>query len=435
MMEEEKYDIAKETPEVKIEHANGEQEQNHHSHHHHSHGHGHGHHHKRHQTKTERIKSFLEKHNIFIMICAAVLLLGAIVLFAHLDSSKANKKPADQQPTLSDSETAGSSDANPGIESDINNDPASERPLYSFGVLSDLHLQYGQDDYGGVADFQRALTYLQDRVSFTCISGDLVAWAGYGDVEYFGTINYMEQYKKCIEQYAGSMPVYECAGNHETYPQQGVSGTIDVDLWRETTGKELYYSFSQGDDVFIFLSLKSTNKNDLFADGGLNWLEETLETNKNKRCFVFQHCPALSDKSADPSGTWSSLMDGTSGKEFVSLMKKYKNAVWFHGHTHVTLNIDEYPVSDVLGYKSVHVPSLVSPRFYDESENMLQDYYFDEDGNKVWGSLFSEGYIVDVYENKIVIKGVNFAAGSNRDCVEEMYDETYVLNTVIRIMK
>ena len=54
------------------------------------------------------------------MKCAAVLLLGAIVLFAHLDSSKANKKPADQQPTLSDSETAGSSDANPGIESDIN---------------------------------------------------------------------------------------------------------------------------------------------------------------------------------------------------------------------------------------------------------------------------------------------------------------------------
>lgn len=430
MMEEEKFDIAKETPEVKIEHANGEQEQNHHSHHHHSHGHGHGHHHhKRHQTKKERIKSFLEKNNIFIVICAAVLLLGLVVYVSHLDSQE-----ADKQPDVSDNGNAGS-EIDPGIDSSINNNHASGQPLYSFGVLSDLHLQYGKDDYGGVADFQRALTYLQDRVSFTCIPGDLVAWAGYGDVEYFGTTNYMEQYKKCIEQYAGSMLVYECAGNHETYPKQGVSGTIDVDLWGETTGKELYYSFSQGDDVFIFLSLKSTNENDLFADGGLNWLEETLEANKNKRCFVFQHCPALSDKSADPSGTWSSIMDGTSGKAFVSLMKKYKNVVWFHGHTHVTLDIDEYPVSDVLGYKSVHVPSLVSPRFYDESETMLQDYYFDEDGNKVWGALFSEGYIVDVYENKIVIKGIDFAAGSNRNCVEEMYDETYVLNTVIRIMK
>lgn len=50
---------------------------------------------------------------------------------------------------------------------------AEETPLYSFGDLSDLHLQYAT----GHDDFQRALTYLKDKVSFTCVCNDLVAHA------------------------------------------------------------------------------------------------------------------------------------------------------------------------------------------------------------------------------------------------------------------
>lgn len=302
-------------------------------------------------------------------------------------------------------------------------------PLYSFGVLSDLHLQYGESTYGGVADFQRALTYLKDRVAFTCIPGDLVAWAGTGSAEYYGTTDYMAQYRAAVDGYAGDMPVYECAGNHETYPAQGVSGTVDTALWRNTTGKELYYSFTHGNDVFAFLSLKGTDEDDLFADGGLAWLEELLEANRDRRCFVFQHCPELADRSADPSGKWSSLMEGASGRAFVALMKHYQNTIWFHGHTHVTLGVDEYPISEHLGYRSVHVPSLVSPRFYDVDTNSLQDYYYDENNNKIWGSLLAEGYIVDVYESKIVLRGINFAAGDNRTGVLPLADEVYGLDT------
>ena len=306
---------------------------------------------------------------------------------------------------------------------------AEDSPLYSFGVLSDLHIQYGADNYGGVADLQRAFTYLRDRVAFTCIPGDLVAWAGTGSAEYYGTTDYMAQYKATVDGYAGDMPVYECAGNHETYPEHGVSGTIDTDLWRSTTGKELYYSFTYGNDVFAFLSLKGTNVNDMFADGGLEWLEELLEANKGKRCFVFRQCPELADRSADPSGTWSSLMEGISGKAFIALMKKYRNTIWFHGHTHVTLGVDEYPISEYLGYRSVHVPSLVSPRFYDVETNSLQDYYYDENNTKIWGSLLAEGYIVDVYANKIVLRGINFAEGENRCQVAPMTGELYVFDT------
>lgn len=289
-------------------------------------------------------------------------------------------------------------------------------PLYSFGVLSDLHIQYNT----GLDDFQRALTYLKDRVPFTCVCGDLVAYA---------SAEYMAQYKAYVTDYAGNMPIYECAGNHESYPSQGVGADIDSTLWTETTGKELFYTFTYGDDVFIFVGMKSERADDLFPDGALDWLSETLEANKSKRCFLFFHAPELADKGADPSGKWASLMNGTSGKAFIELIKQYQNIVWFHGHTHVTLGVEQYPVSDILGYRSVHIPSLVSPRFYNPETDSLIDYVFDENNSKIWGSTLAEGYIVDVYENKIVLRGINFAAGTNKDQIEPFTDEIYALDT------
>ncbi len=304
----------------------------------------------------------------------------------------------------------------------------SPRKLYSFGVLSDLHLQYAAEHpYGGLADFQRALMYLKKKVPFTCVAGDLVSYAAPA---------HMAQYRAWVERYAGPMELYECAGNHETYPALGVSGDTDEALWREFTGKPLYYSFSYQRDVFIMLGLKSDREEDLFPEGALVWLRDTLEANKNKRCFVFQHCPELADRGADPSGQWTAIMGGSSGQAFVRILRQYPNAVWFHGHTHLTLGAEQYPVSDreVLGYRSVHVPSLVAPRFYDEAQNQLMDYYCDAWGNQIWGSVLSEGYIVDVYENKIVLRGINFAAGPGRDQVSPMPNEIYALDTTLVAM-
>lgn len=292
--------------------------------------------------------------------------------------------------------------------------------LYSFGVLSDLHIQYAT----GLDDFQRALTYLRERVPFTCVCGDLVS---------FASAENMEQYKEYVETYAGGMAMYECAGNHETFPELGVGGVLDTALWKETTGKEPYYSFVYGDDVLLFLSnYRHANSSELFPDGGLDWLEATLEANKDKRCFVFQHIPESADSSADPSNRYDATLMGATGQAFVSLMKRYKNTVWFHGHTHITLGTAQYPISEKRRYRSVHIPSLASPRFYDEEANAVVDYYFDENGNKVWGSTLAEGYIVDVYKNKIVLHGINFAAGDNKDEVATLADEVYVFDTTLQ---
>lgn len=298
---------------------------------------------------------------------------------------------------------------------------ASEPPLYSFGLLSDTHIQYET----GLDDFQRALTYFDD-VTFICICGDLISYAD---------STTMGQYKQYVDTYA-SVPVYECAGNHETFPSLGVGGTLDTTLWKNTTGKDPYYFFEYAGDVFIFLSNFQHTPNNLFPEGGLEWLENTLEANKNKRCFVFQHIPQSSvDKAADPSNSYDAgMMEGTDGKAFIALLKQYKNTVWFHGHTHVKFYDEYYPLSDrnVLGYRSVHVPSLSSLRFYDKENNSISDSYINENGNTIWGATLAEGYKVEVYKNKIVLFCLNFAAGAMGTDVQK--EGAYILDTTLQVM-
>lgn len=291
--------------------------------------------------------------------------------------------------------------------------------LYSFGALSDLHIQYET----GLDDFRRALTFLRDKVAFICICGDLVSFADSSN---------MAQYKNYVDTYAGNMPIYECAGNHETYPALGVGGSLDTVLWKNITGKDAFYSFEHNGDMFIFLGLKSERPGDLFVDGGLEWLADTLEANKNKRCFLWQHVHDPEDDTADPSHRYSNILDSADGAEFLRLLRHYKNTVWFHGHTHLTFGADQYPVSEKMGYRSVHIPSLQGPRFYDPGTDSIVDYYYDQHGNKVWGSTLAEGYIVDVYKTKIVLRGIDFAAGANKDEVAMLHNEVYVLDTTRR---
>ena len=304
----------------------------------------------------------------------------------------------------------------------------AEKPIYSFGLLADLHIQYatGLDnpltsDSTDDGDFRRALLYLRDKVPFTCIAGDLLSYA---------TEEFYLEYKNCIDSHKGSMSIYECGGNHETYPAQGVSGTLDTALWRTYTGKDPYYSFEYQGDVFVLVSAKNANPSELFLDGAFEWLENTLEANKNKRCFVFWHYPAAGDKTADFYQVYSNSMTGPAGANFVELMSHYKNAIHIHGHTHLSLSDEHPPVANefAMGYRSIHVPSMVAPRFYDRESNTVRDYYYDEGGNKIWGSSHSEGYIVDVYADKIVLRGIDFASGANCDEVVEM-DEEHTLDT------
>lgn len=269
--------------------------------------------------------------------------------------------------------------------------PPAQTKKYSFLAVSDVHVQYDT----ATADFQRALTYAENNCDFTCICGDLTQ---------SGTDAHLTQYKNIASAY--TKPIYAVGGNHDSIPEDQTSSRIT-----QYTGRPMYYSFEQGNDVFIMLSHYGKYEGDgigwlsskFVSVEELQWLYETLEANRNKRCFIFNHVYPYEDGVGDANryynGKYWKTADGGIGQAFVSLLKHYRNTILFHGHSHLRFHLQEVDkkanYSEEVGYRSVHIPSLAVPR---DRVNGSTEYIYAE----------SEGYIVDVYDNYIILNGHDF---------------------------
>lgn len=275
--------------------------------------------------------------------------------------------------------------------------PPNEDKTYSFLAISDVHVQYDTAS----ADLQRALTYAENNCDFTCICGDLTQ---------SGTDAHLTTYKNLVATY--SKPIYAVGGNHDSIPSN-----MTYDRLIQYTGNPMYYSFTSNNDVFIMLSHygkyheKSDNaggregwfSSEFVSVEELQWLYETLEANRNKRCFIFNHVFPYDDKVGDANryyggGQWRT-QDGGVGQAFISLLKHYKNTILFHGHSHLRFKLQEEDkianYSSEVGYRSVHIPSLAVPR--DRIDGTTQYVYAE-----------SEGYVVDVYDDYIILNGRDF---------------------------
>ena len=269
--------------------------------------------------------------------------------------------------------------------------------LYTFGVTSDIHLR--PDNYGqGIDDFNRTIPLLQNLgAEFVGISGDL---------GYYGNTNELELYKSALDTLA-TVPFHVVRGNHD-------KPFSDAD-WQTYTGFAPNHEFVYNGDVFLFVSLDYVNNTTATVDVGyavgLAWLKERLARYKGARIFVFIHFP--------PTG-YSGLADGqyygwssasTEDEAFVKAINQTKNVVVFTGHTHYRLNVQEtYDNMNIYRFNAsntalVHVPSNSRPR--DASGTTVEQY--------------SEGYIVEVYEQGLVIRGIDFVSG------QPMLDYEYVL--------
>ena len=129
-----------------------------------------------------------------------------------------------------------------------------------------------------------------------------------------------------------------------------------------------------------------------------------------KFCFVFFHVLPWGD-SGNAGGIYNpditsggNLFTGTQGTVFQSLMQHYKNVTLFHGHSHLKFELqridDKANYSDALGFRSVHIPSLAVPRDDANDDGTYENVYAD-----------SEGYVIDVYENGIHLRGRDFVKG------------------------
>ena len=261
--------------------------------------------------------------------------------------------------------------------------------LYSCGVLSDVHVNRDYHLSSPPPNFRKALEYLKGCVNSIFICGDLTQ---------YGTDAELQAYKNYIGTYSPNVPVYAISGNHDCRVAN-IANRIST-----YTNQPLYYSVEQGDDVFIMLGIVNEAEGSLFAAGELQWFYETLEANRNKRCFVFMHIRPK-DGCGNALGLYTNhLWGGTERTVFESLLNHYPNVILFHGHSHTKLYMQEYDKTanygkDFAGH-SVHIPSATLPTYSSNGERV-----YDDNG--------SEGYVMDVYRNHIVLKGRDFKNGKD----------------------
>ena len=277
---------------------------------------------------------------------------------------------------------------------------ASGQKQYSFCAFADAHLTAVEGD-DAEKDFIRAVLFAENSdADFSCFGGDVID----GLTEWI-----LGRYKSLKDQYA-KKPIRVITGNHETHTGDDEVSDTMVSLVPQYYGDPFYYSFEHGNDVFIMLGEYGWSVNTPFAEGELQFLYDTLEANRNKRCFVFFHVFNFDENdSGQPNTNFYgfdifalSSANATQKQVFINLLKHYKNAIWFHAHSHAMFQLQEEKkttvYSEALGYRSVHIPSLSKPK------NIIN-------GTVTTVMEGSQGYMVDVYDNFIVLKGRDFAAG------------------------
>lgn len=316
--------------------------------------------------------------------------------------------------------------------------PPNTEPLYSFGLVSDCHTFFSLTNWDGNTKLDNALTYFEEKGCIMCIGcGDFTQTGFYRKNETGGNITLedgtvvpnnavyfddrqMTTYRDIINNH--TIPIFETFGNHENY--NGKNITLHLDLAKQytripaasytvssnppaenvvgTTVRPNRQMNAVSDDLFIICGQPSSGY--VMSDNDFAWLESTLEANNNRRCFLFVHA-YIEEDSGDPLDVReNSIFEdwGTTKKTaFMNLIRRHENVVLFHGHSHMKFQYQEYDTNanytERNSFKSVHVPSLGVPRDINFDTNKSKD-----DPNA------SQGYIVDVYDNCIVLTGMDF---------------------------
>ena len=285
--------------------------------------------------------------------------------------------------------------------------PSYTEPLYSFGLLSDIHL-VPDNKVNCLDNFQHALEFLNGKgIEFICHCGDI---SEHGTEEEFAL------FKQMVTTYSADVPVYTTTGNHDCQYEG-----INPELWMQYTGHDLVFEFSRtlpgGDtDHFLFLGMSYWRMvyEKAYLKTNIQWLEAKLNQYSGERCFVFTHL-FFPDRAGNlnhiyPERHW---LTGVELQSLQGLCDRYLNSFWFSGHSHWKWSLQKYEdwANVFRVYEGgvpasgwcVHVPSCSKP----QDSNGLSS---GEKGSRVEKSEESEGAIVHVYDDHIDIFGIDFKA-------------------------
>lgn len=197
--------------------------------------------------------------------------------------------------------------------------PEPGGPLFTFAVVSDLHMSE-HDGPGYFKAFVQQLDTLADKPEFVLVTGDI----------------HVKQFEKAFEETKPAVPFHVIAGNHENRDARNALAKMFPNDFQNSD----FYSFSYKNSFFIGLCDASTcgdhvghfeSEHIKGANQG-QWLEEQLEQNSAKadHVFIFAHIPP------NPAGNVGGgmFLAGNDQRQLRQLVLKYKPAALFFGHLH-----------------------------------------------------------------------------------------------------
>lgn len=303
---------------------------------------------------------------------------------------------------------------------------------YRFALISDIHLD--REDGGEKTYFIYAEQNLRRALDVIKKLGcDFIVSAGDQITNASGAADEWLTYRSIIDDSGYEGRVFEALGNHETRSAKYNINTLgeciaDFIRYTELGKKDVtrpdtrapYYSFTEPlfGDAFIFMALEngvSTNEIDNFSDAQMAWAESLIEkyTLEKRRIFLIQHANIYGfgsgDNTDDPAYAGAIMTRGENGTEFGNnlrfkrLIESYRDIIWLSGHTHVDLDDNvNYSNNGGRACHMLHVPALCG----------TTRLSFDSGGSRSLDRTFhngsSQGYIVDVYGDRTVFRGIDF---------------------------
>ena len=297
---------------------------------------------------------------------------------------------------------------------------SAEAPEYVFGIVSDTHVQNSNSaDYNVkfkdmLSDINAIIASSNAKNSETgiFINGDAIdANSQNGpatEIDTYSKVQYQNLWAMKAEA-SPNVPIYLAIGNHDLWPrpsqgeQEALASATNLFLQNAVLPNgsrptSMTYDFYIGDCHFVFLGDDDIDTNyATISDEHLEWLDETIaEGYESGKTFLFLH-QTLSNTVA---GAITEHLDQehngvVNEAELRAVLRKYPDALMFSGHTHYSLNSVDASFDGGDGHM---------PKFFATSSvaNPVDTH------GTVIGNGASEGLIVEVYENKILVRGRDF---------------------------
>ncbi|MZQ81302.1 metallophosphoesterase [Paenibacillus sp. 5J-6] len=286
---------------------------------------------------------------------------------------------------------------------------AEEKPELSFPVISDIHVQsWDKQSQHKFAAALRDLNEVSPSSDVLIINGDLTNGMS-SDYDKLNELLKSNPHPKNMAMTMGNHEFYQAwfdtnkVWNANTFPNKE-SEQASIHRFLQLTGeKQVYYDRSIKGYHFIFLGSEQyrqsneTNLEDAYlSQTQLDWLSAKLkeDVDATKPVFVFLHQP-LPYTVAGTHFCCTNNRAIVQHEELKKILSDHPQVIFFSGHTHWELKLPN---------------TIVRDKFTMVNSSSVQQPWTDDGhgGEKALGPDESEGLYVEVYKDKLTIKGRDF---------------------------